>query len=113
MILLCDGATDASLELAQQHICSSARPNSCLLLCQANTGVSVVRNTGLAEAKGDSIGFIDADDIAGRVDILLFYIKVHKAKQAHTLLRSCLTAEQVVKATGLLLNQSQPCVLCA
>ncbi|MDF3126431.1 glycosyltransferase [Rheinheimera sp. 1928-s] len=113
MILICDGATNASLELAQQHICSSARPNFYLLLCQVNAGVSVARNTSLAKATGDSIGFIDADYIVGRVGVLLFYIKVHRAKQAHTLLRSCLTAEQVVKATGLLLNQSQPCVLCA
>lgn len=63
IILICDGATDGSLELAQQHISASASPESYLLLRQANAGVSVARNNGLAKAAGDYVGFIDADDL--------------------------------------------------
>ncbi len=63
VILVCDGATDGSLERAQQHIAASASPHCYQLLLQANAGVSVARNNGIAQAKADYIGFIDADDI--------------------------------------------------
>lgn len=80
VILICDGATDGSLELAQQHICSSARPESYLLLCQANAGVSLARNAGLAKAEGGYIGFIDADDIVlpGYISNVLAVITEHQ-----------------------------------
>lgn len=63
VILVCDGATDGSLERAQQHIAASASPHCYQLLVQANAGVSVARNNGIAQATGDYIGFIDADDL--------------------------------------------------
>lgn len=80
VVLVCDGATDGSLELAQQHISNSMQPECYLLLCQANSGVSIARNNGIARATGEYIGFIDADDILlpGYISGLLEVIRQHQ-----------------------------------
>ncbi len=63
VILICDGASDNSLEIAKQHLVASAQPECYVLLSQQNAGVSVARNNGICHATGDYIGFIDADDV--------------------------------------------------
>ncbi len=80
IILICDGASDNSLEIAKQHLVASAMPECYLLLCQQNSGVSVARNRGIAEAKGDYIAFVDADDILlpGYIQSLLDLIQQHQ-----------------------------------
>lgn len=80
IILICDGASDGSLELAEQHIAASALPECYLLLRQANSGVSVARNNGIKHANGDYIGFIDADDLLlpGYINALLGVIQQHQ-----------------------------------
>ena len=80
IILICDGASDGSLELAEQHIAASAMPERYLLLSQQNAGVSVARNNGIKHAIGDYIGFIDADDLLlpGYVNALLEVIQQHQ-----------------------------------
>ena len=79
IILICDGASDGSLELAEQHIAASAMPERYLLLSQQNAGVSVARNNGIKYANGDYIGFIDADDLLlpGYINALLGVIQQH------------------------------------
>lgn len=62
-VLICDGATDGSLEIAQQHLAESAVPFRYQLIVQANAGVSTARNKGIAQARGSYIGFVDADDM--------------------------------------------------
>lgn len=80
IILICDGASDGSLELAEQHIAASALPECYLLLRQTNSGVSVARNNGIKHANGDYIGFIDADDLLlpGYINALLAVIQQHQ-----------------------------------
>lgn len=80
IILICDGASDGSLELAKQHIAASALPERYLLLCQPNAGVSVARNHGITHATGDYIGFIDADDLIlpGYIQAVLDVIQQHQ-----------------------------------
>ncbi|HEY0923534.1 glycosyltransferase family 2 protein [Rheinheimera pacifica] len=80
VVLVCDGATDNSLELAQQHIATSAKPGSYLLLEQPNSGVSVARNLGIAHSTGCYIGFLDADDVIlpGYMAQLLHVITQHQ-----------------------------------
>lgn len=80
VVLVCDGATDSSLKLAQQHIAASTRSANYLLLVQSNSGVSVARNLGIAHSMGCYIGFIDADDVIlpGYIAQLLHVIAQHQ-----------------------------------
>lgn len=62
-VLICDGATDGSLEVAKQHLAKSLVPFRYQLITQGNAGVSAARNNGIAQARGKYIGFVDADDV--------------------------------------------------
>lgn len=59
ILLVNDGSTDATLAKCQQYQRQDARVR---VLSQENGGVSAARNRGLAEAKGEYISFVDADD---------------------------------------------------
>lgn len=63
LILVDDGATDGSGEICDQYV---ARDNRVRVIHQKNAGVSAARNTGVAAAKGEYIGFTDSDDIIER-----------------------------------------------
>jgi len=58
-ILINDGSTDNSEEICQEYCDKDSR---FVLISQENKGVSAARNKGLDIAKGEWIGFIDADD---------------------------------------------------
>ena len=57
IIVVDDGSSDRSAELVRSQF-----PNV-ILLEQKNSGVAAARNLGIANAKGDWIAFVDADDI--------------------------------------------------
>lgn len=57
VIVVDDGSTDNSLELARRVESSKIR-----FFQQENQGVSVARNVGIDNAKGEYIAFLDADD---------------------------------------------------
>lgn len=59
IILVNDGSNDGSAELCQTL---AARDGRIKVIHQKNAGVSAARNAGLAAAKGEYIGFVDADD---------------------------------------------------
>jgi glycosyltransferase involved in cell wall biosynthesis len=62
LILIDDGSTDHSLEIANQWKKSDSRIQ---LLCnETNLGISASRNHGIAESHGEYIAFLDSDDIA-------------------------------------------------
>jgi glycosyltransferase involved in cell wall biosynthesis len=58
-IFINDGSTDNSKSIIEQLQKTDAR---IVLINQENKGVSVARNNGIAIAKGNYIGFVDADD---------------------------------------------------
>lgn len=57
LIVVDDGSSDNSLELARKYESDRVR-----VIAQANQGVSVARNTGIENARGTFIAFLDADD---------------------------------------------------
>jgi glycosyltransferase involved in cell wall biosynthesis len=69
VIVVDDGSTDESAALAEAL---AAREPRIRVIRQANGGVSVARNTGLDAARGEFIGFADADDrlLPGALDAL-------------------------------------------
>lgn len=58
-ILIDDGSPDNSGAICDEYV---AKDNRFSVIHQKNQGVSAARNAGLDAAKGDWVGFVDADD---------------------------------------------------
>jgi len=58
IIVVDDGSTDATLEMARSYASSNVK-----VLTQENRGASAARNRALSEAQGDYIQWLDADDV--------------------------------------------------
>lgn len=59
IILVDDGSTDNSLEICQQYADKDSRMR---VIHQKNQGLAAARNTGLDNAHGEFITFVDSDD---------------------------------------------------
>ncbi len=59
IIIVNDGSTDASLEVANRM---KAKYPKLIIIDQENSGVSSTRNAGMKAANGDYIAFLDSDD---------------------------------------------------
>lgn len=59
IICVNDGSTDGSLEILNEYAKKDTRIK---IITQKNQGLSMARNNGLKEAKGEYISFIDSDD---------------------------------------------------
>ena len=59
IILINDGSTDNSLTIAEDYAKKDPRIK---IITQKNQGLSAARNTGLKNATGDFITFVDSDD---------------------------------------------------
>lgn len=67
IILIDDGSTDGSGEICDKYACGDSRIR---VIHQDNKGLSAARNTGLDNAHGEYIAFVDSDDV-----VLPSYIK--------------------------------------
>lgn len=58
-IIVLDGPTDGSAAIAERY---AARDGRLRLIRQDNAGLGAARNAGVREARGEYLGFLDADD---------------------------------------------------
>mgnify|MGYP001481695626 FL=1 len=72
IIVVDDGSTDATADIARQW-------ENIKCLTQCNRGPSAARNTGIAEAQGEFIALLDADDLwpAGKLAAQLRVLQQH------------------------------------
>ena len=63
VIIVNDGSTDSSVAFIKSKFSPQLNSGKLLLIEQPNSGVSVARNTGIDNSKGDYITFVDADDL--------------------------------------------------
>lgn len=75
IIVVDDGSTDGSWQLIESL---ANKDNRIVPVRQRNKGVSVARNTGLQQASGEYVGFVDSDDF---VDPDYFKNLYHTGKQ--------------------------------
>ncbi|MGN0227068.1 MAG: glycosyltransferase family 2 protein [Paludibacteraceae bacterium] len=65
VIIVDDGSTDGSGAICDEYLQSQITNHKSSILKvfhQSNSGVSAARNTGIREAKGEYVAFLDADD---------------------------------------------------
>ena len=75
LILVDDGSTDGSGEICDKYAEKDSRIK---VIHKENNGVSEARNTGVAAAKGEYIGFVDSDDI---IEPCMFELMINAAKE--------------------------------
>jgi glycosyltransferase involved in cell wall biosynthesis len=64
MIVVHDGGSDNSLDIASRWIADHGATVRATLIDQPNQGLSAARAAGIRKARGKFIGFLDSDDIA-------------------------------------------------
>ena len=63
VVMVDDGSTDESAEIAEEFV---ARDSRFRLVRQPNAGLGAARNTGIEQAAGDFLAFVDSDDVVPR-----------------------------------------------
>ncbi|MCD8377341.1 MAG: glycosyltransferase [Candidatus Gastranaerophilales bacterium] len=82
IICVNDGSDDNSAKILEEY---SKKDERIFVITQENGGMSAARNTGVDCAKGEFIGFVDADDFIEKD----FYLKLYNAAKSNSAEVSC------------------------
>ena len=75
ILLIDDGSTDNSGKICDEY---AEKDKRCIVIHQQNKGSSGARNTGLDNAKGEYISFIDGDDYIHPQMLEILYKEIEK-----------------------------------
>lgn len=107
IIVVNDGSTDNTKEKVEEIVQSDARVK---IISTENRGVSHARNIGIAQAKGEYIGFVDGDDEV-EVDMYEVLIKnahIYNADISHCGYKMVFPSKQVeYYGSGIIKKQSK------
>jgi glycosyltransferase involved in cell wall biosynthesis len=99
VIVVDDGSKDGSGEVVERYVGQKADAGFCVkFVSQRNQGASAARNTGIANASGEYIGFLDSDDI-WLPEKLEWQLKA--LDQFQNECAACITDARLVDAGGL------------
>ena len=77
IIIVDDGSTDGSMKIAKEY--ATKYQNKIKLIIQENKGLGGARNTGIREANGNYIMFVDSDDSIKQGSLSYLYDEIQKA----------------------------------
>lgn len=105
IIVVDDGSTDNSLDIAQNLLSKTDIPYK--LIHQRNSGVSVARNHGIEVSRGDYLVFVDGDDYIltnhlselynGKTDFTLIQMAKEGTKSTFNCQNSLISAVDLIK----------------
>lgn len=103
LILVDDGSTDDSLKICRE---AAEKDSRVTVISTPNRGVSAARNTGLDICKGDTITFVDADDVLNPLflefmDTLCYPNSISVCGQSHKPVETPLNHDFNLKVTTL------------
>ncbi|HEY6445214.1 MAG TPA: glycosyltransferase family A protein [Acidobacteriaceae bacterium] len=99
VIVVDDGSKDGSGKVIEQFVHQrAAAGHRVSFFSQPNQGASTARNTGIAQAKGEYIGFLDSDDV-WLPEKLEWQLKA--MEQLKDQCSGCITDAHLVDASGL------------
>ena len=75
IIIVNDGSTDNSLAIAQEY---AASRDNVRIVSQENAGLSAARNTGMDNAQGEYIWFVDGDDAISKDAVSIILANISK-----------------------------------
>ena len=101
IIVVNDGTKDNSMEIVNDY---AARYDSIHVCSQENSGLSAARNTGLANAKGEYIAFVDSDDFVSPCYISEMYAIAVKNNADIVQCRYCNYFERSDRSINVLLS---------
>ena len=103
LLIINDASTDNTLAEIEPFAAKDSRIK--VISHQVNKGVAAARNTGISQAKGRFLAFIDSDDLWGKEKLSrqIFFMHKHNAALSHT-------AFAFINANGEIAKQGQSAV---
>lgn len=82
LLVIDDCSQDNSIDLAEKYLANNAAINWRIIKHEKNKGLSAARNSGIDEAQGQFIMFIDSDDWIPNNTLEIFYREIVKHPQS-------------------------------